>query len=129
VDAATRRRRIAGAALAAAVALAPGWRAALVPEDHEAILAAASRSRSQIGVALPGDLAGEAWHVQYLDSYWVRVLDEVGLRGSASSLVPPDYAAHIPPGTDRADGYFRVLGEWHWPWWRPGGGVEWRVPG
>lgn len=115
-------------AVAAAAALAPGWAAEFVPEDHEAILDAAGRSRSQLGVTRAGEAAGEEWHLQYLDSGWVALLDELGLRRRAPALVPPDFAAHIPPGSDRADGYFRVASRWHWPWWRPGGGLDWRVP-
>ena len=40
--------------------------------------------------------------------------------------------AHIPPGIDllpqRADAYFAVQTSWRWPWWWPGGGVDWKMP-
>jgi len=123
------RWKIALATVAAAAVVSPGWSARLVPADHEDLLAEASRSRSQLGVSRAGDTPDEEWHLQYLDSWAVRVLDEMRIRGKAPALVPPDFAAHIPPGSDRADGYFRLETSWHWPWWRPGGGVAWRVPG
>jgi hypothetical protein len=122
--------KLAVAAALACAALAPGWSGTLVPVAHDDVLAAASRSRSQLGVSRPGE-AGEEWHVQYLDSYAVRWLDELGLRRRAPWLVAPDFVAHVPPaagGVVRADAYFRVETRWHWPWWRPGGGVAWTMP-
>jgi hypothetical protein len=122
----TRRRwKLAAAFAAAALALAPGWRATLAPVDHEEVLEAASRSRTQTGVTRPGDAPGEQWHLQYLDSWTVRMLDELGLRGRAPSVAPPTFAAHLPAGSQRADAYYRVVTEGHWPWWRPGRGVDW----
>jgi hypothetical protein len=130
VASARPRWKVVVAAAGAAAVLAPGWRGSLVPVDHDEILAAAGRSRTQLGVSRPGD-AGAEWHLQYLDSYAVRWLDELGLRRRAPWLVAPDFVAHVPPsagGVVRADAYFRVATRTHWPWWRPGGGVEWRVP-
>ena len=117
--------KLAGAAALAALVLAPGWSARLVPADHGALLAAAGRSRSQLGVTRPGEAPGEEWHLQYLDSWPVRVLDEMALRRLAPLLVPPDFAAHVPAGSGRADGYFRGESRLRWPWWWPGGGVDW----
>lgn len=122
--------KLAGALVLAAAALWPGWSARLVPADHEALLAAAGRSRSPLGVVRPGDAPGEEWHVQYLDSWPVRLLDGMSLRHLAPALVPPDFAAHVPAGTGRADAYFRAEPHLRWPWWLPGGGVDWTpVPG
>lgn len=116
-------------ALACAVAaLVPGWSGRLVPAVHDDLLAEAARSRTQLGVTR-GGAAGEEWHLQYLDSWPVRMLDELGLRPHAARFVPPTFVAHLPPGSDRADGYFRVATRWHWPWWRPGGGLDWALPG
>jgi hypothetical protein len=56
-----------------------------------------------------------------------------GLRRIAPRCVPPSFAAHMPAGEagrpQRADGYYRVVASWRWPWWWPGGGVDWRIPG
>jgi hypothetical protein len=117
-----RETAVAAAALAL---LAPGWRADLVRVPHEEALAAAARSRSQLGAVRAGDAPGEEWHVQYLDSWWARMLAELGLRARLPALVPPDFAAHVAAGSARADGYFRADAAVHWPWWRPGGGVDW----
>lgn len=116
------------ACVAAVVMVLPGWRAQLVPVEHDVVLEAASRSRTQTGVVRAGAAPGEEWHVQYLDSWPVRMLDEFGLRRAATALVPPDFAAHVPSGSMRADAYFRAESATHWPWWRAGGGVEWSVP-
>jgi len=113
-----------------AAVLLPGWSARLEPVDHEAVLAAA-RSASPgdvFGVARPGARDGETWHAQYHDSVVARVLHGAGLRGALPGLLPPAFAAHIPVGAERADGYFRVRTSVHWPWWWPGGGVDWSVP-
>ena len=154
----------------ATVALAPGWKAWLVPVDHDEILAAASASGAAFGVTVhtakargaeqpaagaspsaaganesaagaepsaagaepsaAGAASGE-WHAEYIDSGLARMLAACGMRGFAPSLVPPDFAAHVPPSAGAlrpADGYFRVETAWHWPWWRPGGGVLWQRP-
>ena len=130
-----------GLGVLAAAACAPGWEASLVPVEHDEVLAAAAQASSAFGVTRPGTGAGDEWHAQYLDSGLARLLSAVGLRGTIPSLVPPDFAAHIPgpvvpavvPTGDtggrgvatRADGYFRVETRARWPWWRPGGGVRW----
>ncbi|MCE9638130.1 MAG: hypothetical protein K8T90_20705 [Planctomycetes bacterium] len=121
------RRRLL-VAFAAGAVLAPGWSGRLVPVDHDLLLDEAGRSHNQTGVTRPGAAPGEEWHLQYLDSWPARVLDEFGLRARSSWLVPPDFVAHIPAGSARADGYYRNVTSWHWPWWRPGGGVAWEVP-
>lgn len=121
-------RRRALVLVLASAALAPGWAGRLEPVDHDLLLDEAGRSHNQTGTVREGDVPGEQWHLQYLDSWPARMLDEFGLRGRASSLVPPDFVAHIPPGSARADGYYRAVASWHWPWWRPGGGVAWEVP-
>lgn len=124
----------AGLAVAAAAALAPGWSGRLVPVEHDAVLAAASRASSSIGVSRDGSGRGDSWHAQYLDSGFARFLCDAGFRRSATRLVPPDFVAHIPgpvgpvPLATRADGYFAVETALRWPWWRPGGGVDWTVP-
>ena len=123
------RRRIVLAALCAAVLLAPGWSGSLEPTAHGNVLVAARASSSAqvFGVALEGE-AG-TWHAQYVGRSLPVVLHDMGLGGALTAVVPPDFAAHIPRGAERADGYFRVETAWHWPWWWPGGGVAWTAPG
>lgn len=115
------------AALAAAALLAPGWAGRLAPATHDEILEAASRVRG-LGVSVPDPAAPDArFDLQYLGSGWAALLTSFGLRGVVPQLVPPDFAAHVPPavgGVQRADGYHRVVTTWHWPWWRPGGGLD-----
>jgi hypothetical protein len=121
----------AGLGVLAAAALAPGWEATLVPVEHDEVLAAAAQAPSAFGVVRPGRGRGDEWHAQYLGGGFARLLADVGLRGAVPSLVPPDFAAHVPGPVGaqrvatRADGYFRVDARWRWPWWRPGGGVRW----
>jgi hypothetical protein len=124
-----KRSRVALAVAVAAVCL-PGWSAVLVPVAHDEILASAARSDGTVGVVAASDASGE-WHAQYHRSGWARLLTAAGLRRAVPSLVPPEFAAHVPasPGlTQRADGYFRVETTVRWPWWRPGGGVAWELP-
>ena len=137
------QKRIAlGVALAAA--LSPGWAATLTPVQHDEILARAAESGAPFGVTVrdvaatpsedvaPGAVRAAEWHAEYLDSGWARIFAACGLRGFAPSVVPPDYAAHVPASPDGglrpADGYYRVVTSWRWPWWRPGGGVDWLAP-
>jgi hypothetical protein len=123
---------ISGAALPFAL---PGWRGELVPVEHDAILADAARydAGDVFGVSLAGEKEGEEWHAQFMGSRPAAALDALALRKLAPRLVPPDYVAHIPPGTDalpsRADAYFRVVVHARWPWWWPGGGVDLAHPG
>jgi hypothetical protein len=126
----TRRRKLIVAAFCGVVLLAPGWRAALQPVPHGQILAAVSTAApgDVFGVSVAGAREGEVWHAQYHGSPFARLLRAAGVRSSLPSLVPPAYAAHIPVGAERADGYYRVAAAAHWPWWRPGGGVDWRDP-
>lgn len=124
--AARRRLRWAAAALLV-VAILPGWSAVPVPVAHDEVLASAARSDGSVGVVAVSDASGE-WHAQYHRSGWARLLSALGMRAALPALVPPDFAAHVPRsgGTSpRADGYFRLETSWHWPWWRPGGGVAW----
>lgn len=123
-----RAWKLAALLAGAALLLAPGWSAVLVPAPHDEVLDAASRSRTQTGVTRPGDAPGEEWHLQYLDSWTVRMMDELGLRKQAPRVAPPDFAAHVPAGSERADAYYRVASRVHWPWWRPGGGMDWSPP-
>ncbi len=118
-----------GAAAAALLAL-PGWRGSLVPCTHDEILSAAALHGAPFGVSVPGAEPGEEWHAEYLDSGLARLLADVGMRGVAPSLVPPDFAAHVPAapggGVQRADAWYRVETSRRWPWWWPGGGMSWR---
>lgn len=129
-----RRTRIALAAGGVAVALAPGWRGTLVEIPHEVVLGRARRAPagSVFGVTRPvvreGAATGEEWHASYVDRALAGFLAGVGLRGVLTKLSPPDHVAHVPAGARRADGYFDVEAAAHWPWWRPGGGLDWRLP-
>ncbi|MCG3135005.1 MAG: hypothetical protein HMLKMBBP_02498 [Planctomycetes bacterium] len=125
-----RTKRIAVrtlAAVGAAAALSPGWRGRLVPATHDEILEAAARVRG-IGVSIAdGTDTGGRFDLQYLGSGWAALLPAAGLRAAVPRIVPPDFAAHVPPpvgGVQRADSYHRIVTEWHWPWWRPGGGLD-----
>lgn len=126
----TRRRRIVLAAVCAAVLLLPGWRAGLREVPHAAVLAAARDAPPDtvFGVVRHDAEDGAEWHAQYHGSALARLLHGVGMGGSIASLLPPDLAAHVPAGAERADGYFEVVAAVHWPWWLPGGGVDWRDP-
>jgi len=120
-----------GLGVVAAAALAPGWAGTLVPVPHDELIAAAARSGSAMGITRAGEGRGDEWHLQYLDPRFARLLADVGLRGVLPSLVPPDFAAHVPAPVGprevatRADGYYRVETSLRWPWWLPGGGVRW----
>ncbi len=122
--------------ISAAVApfLVPGWRGTLVPVPHEEIIldAATYDAGEVIPATRAGDAQGEEWHAQYMGSRAAAVLEFLNLRSVATYLAPPKYVAHIPPGPDdlpeRADAYFRVDTSWRWPWWWPGGGLDWRMP-
>ncbi len=106
------------------VGLLPGWRGDLAPVPHGSVLAAAraSPSGSVVGVEVR-DAAGGTWHAQYVGSGAARVLRGLGLGGSVASLVPPDHAARIVDG--KGAGYYAVEPSMRWPWWWPGGGVDW----
>jgi hypothetical protein len=121
--------------LAVAPFLVPGWRGELVPvSSHDDIIRKASGydAGEVFGVSRKGDTPGEEWHSQFMGSSTAQFLDLVALRGIAPSIVPPTCVAHIPPGADlrpeRADGYYWVEVHLRWPWWWPGGGVDWRQP-
>jgi hypothetical protein len=122
--------------IAAALVLlaAPGWRGELVPVAHDEVLAVTgARAAGEVfGVARAGERQGEEWHAQYVASPPAEALFALGLRKLAPALVAPQFVAHVPPGFDgvpqRADGYYRVATSWRWPWWWPGGGVDWRLP-
>ena len=127
-----KRRALFG--VLAVLVLLPGWAGDLVPVDSNEMLRDLTRRDASEAVVATrgGDKEGEEWHVRFLDSGWARVFDLLNARGLATRTVPPAYVAHIPPGADelsvRADGYYRVETRWRWPWWWPGGGVDWRVP-
>lgn len=130
-----RTKRILLISCAALPFAVPGWRGELVPVAHEEILAEAARhdAGDVFGVSLAGDKEGEEWHAQFMGGRAALALDALALRKLAPHLVPPDFVAHIPPGTDalptRADAYFRVESHVRWPWWWPGGGVDYARPG
>jgi hypothetical protein len=122
--------------IAAAVApfLLPGWRGDLHPVPHEEILIESRKFDADdvIGAIRDGDAPGEEWHLEFMGSRAAAFFDLLNLRGLATHLVPPRFAAHVPPGADalpeRADAYYRVETRTRWPWWWPGGGVEWKAP-
>lgn len=111
------------ASVAACVLLAPGWRGRLSPAQvsipHAATVTGASRA---------GEADGEDWHASYVGRPGPTALGAVLPDAVLLRVFAPDYVAHIPPGSVKADGYFAVEQELHWPWWRPGGGLDWRVP-
>lgn len=112
----------------------PGWRGELVPVPHEEIILDAARYDADDvkSASRPGEAPGEEWHAQYFGSPWAALFDLLNLRGFATRVAPPTYVAHIPPGLDslpeRADAYFRVETATRWPWWWPGGGLDYRMP-
>ncbi len=129
---AKRALLISGAALPFVL---PGWRGELVPVDHDEILAQAARydAGEVFGVSLAGEKDGEEWHAQFMGSRAADSINALALRKLAPRLVPPAYVAHIPPGTEglptRADAYYRVVAHARWPWWWPGGGMDFVRPG
>jgi len=123
-----RLRRLLWALLPATLLLAPGWRADLLPVRHEQMWDDLRSSAGAIGVARPVGGNGEEWHATYLESGLAEALESLRMRDFLPALVPPDYAAHIPAGGTHADGYYEVRTRTHWPWWWPGGGVDWRLP-
>ena len=112
----------------------PGWSGKLVPVDHDEILIASAKfdAGEVFGASRSGDVPGEEWHAKYMGNAAADILELFNLRGLTVHVAAPAYAAHIPPGRDdvpvRADAYFRVETNWRWPWWWPGGGVDWRMP-
>jgi hypothetical protein len=122
------------AALCGTVLLLPGWRGVLVETPHDDVLAAAREAVPDrvFGVTRPAELDGGRdggeWHAQYHGSLAARLLRGAGMGASLTRIVPPAFAAHVPPRAERADGYFRIETALHWPWWRPGGGVDWHDP-
>lgn len=127
------KRRVWIACAVAPVVL-PGWSGVLVPvSGDERIVEAGKYAADEVVPATRrGDVAGEEWHVTFMGSRAAEFLDFLNLRTFATHVVPPTFVAHIPPGTDllpeRADGYFKVVTRWRWPWWWPGGGVDWTNP-
>ena len=121
------RSRLALVALLACALLGPGWRGELVAVEHAELLSAARASKAArvFGISLGDPPLGERWHAQYVGRSLPVVFHDLGLRKSLPALVPPDFAAHLPAGAERADAYYRVSVALHWPWWRPGGGVDW----
>ncbi len=121
-------RRVAlAAALLVLAAAAPGWRGELVPVEHEDVLAAsrAAPPSTVFGVARDGAVPGERWHAQYAGSGVAAALHDAGMGAGLTRVLPPRFAAHLAPGAEHADGYFRVEARVHWPWWRSGAGVAW----
>ena len=125
-----RRRLLVVAALCAVALLLPGWRGELREVPHTEVLAAARAvpPGTVFGVEVPDVDGAGTWHAQYLDSVIARLLRAAGMGASLTAVLPPSFAAHIPAGAERADGYFRLDARVHWPWWAPRGGVEWRDP-
>jgi len=124
------RRRLILVSVLVAIGLAPGWRASLSPVEHEELLAASRESDAArvFGISLSDGPRSERWHAQYVGRSLPMILHDLGVQAALPSLLPPDFAAHLAVGAERADGYFRVVTEAHWPWWRPGGGVSWELP-
>ena len=110
------------------VGLLPGWRAELVPVPRETILGEARRVADfeVFGVSRPGK-AGDTWHAQYIARPLATRLHNVGVEARLPAFCAPDFVAHIPRGAVRSDATYRVVTEVHWPWWRPGGGIDWDV--
>ena len=118
---------------AAVLVLAPGWSGTFVPVTNDDIIAHSQHFRGDdvFGVVRAGE-QGEEWHAEYMGSGTANLLSTLGLRSAATSVVPPTFVAHVPPGApdrpQRADAWFRVEPHVHWPWWRPGGGIRWELP-
>ena len=112
----------------AVLALAPGWRGTLVGVTEDEKWARLRGADSAVGVSRPGEREGEEWHASYVDSAPARILETFGARSLLLRLTPPDLVAHMPVGARHADGYYRVESHLRWPWWWPGGGVDWTQP-
>ncbi len=122
-----RLKRLVWAAPLIVLLLLPGWAAELKPVAHEILLRRVQRADNVVGVrrAVDGD-PGE-WQATYADSVTASALSALNLRGMTTYVAPPLYVAYIPEGA-RLGEYFRVETHLHWPWWLPGGGVQWKLP-
>ncbi len=106
----------------------PGWGGSLRSFPHETMLARLRRTSDVFGVTRQAEQEGGEWHVTYADSTAAGLLSTLNLRTLCTYVVPPDYVAYIAPGARMADDYYLVETRLRWPWWWPGGGVEWVVP-
>ena len=95
---------------------------------HDDLLAVVRASRTKVPVSHPGQREGEMWHLTYVDDGLANFVKWLRLKQTLPHTLPADFVAHIPPGRYRADGYYRVETEGHWPWWWPGGGMDWTEP-
>ena len=116
--------------------LLPGWRGDLVPVPNDQVILAASQF-STPATCSPRAVPARGRARSGTPSTWAATPRACstcsGCAGSRRHVVAPSFAAHIPPGSEnlaqRADGYYRVDTHLRWPWWWPGGGVDWQVPG
>lgn len=106
----------------------PGWGADLKPTPHETMLSSLRASPDVFGVTREIEGDGGEWHATYMDNAAAGALTTLNLRGLCTRVVPPDFVAYIPPGARMADEYMSLDVRLRWPWWWPGGGIDWVVP-
>lgn len=123
-----RVRRLLLALPIALLVLAPGWRGRLAPLRYEQMWDALQSADDAIGVAYVPVEDGPEWHATYVDDGVASAVRALNLRTYLPHLSPPDFVAHIPAGELHADAHFRVESSVHWPWWWPGGGMDWTAP-
>lgn len=112
----------------AIVLLLPGWSARLRPLSYEEMWDHLQRTTSAVGVARAAEVDGAEWHATYVENGFAESCASLGLRHILPALSPPDYVAHIPAGGIHPDAYYRVESSVRWPWWWPGGGIDWTTP-
>ena len=111
-----------------AVVFAPGWSASLAPLRYEDMWGTLQTADDAIGVAYVPEEDGPEWHATYVDDGLASVFRSLNLRSYMPHVSPPDFVAFIPAGELHANAHFRVESRMHWPWWWPGGGMDWSAP-
>ena len=123
-----RTKRLLFAVPVACAVLAPGWSASLERLHYEQMWDQLKQADNAVGVSHVPVVGGEEWHATYVDDSLAGLFSSLNLRGFLPTFSPPDYVAHIPAGELHADAHYRVETHLRWPWWWPGGGVEWSAP-
>jgi hypothetical protein len=106
----------------------PGWSARLRPLGYEEMWNHLQRTNSAVGVTRAAEIDGAEWHATYVDDDFAEFCSGLGLRHVLPALRAPDYVAHVPAGGIHPDARYRVEATTRWPWWWPGGGVDWTAP-
>jgi hypothetical protein len=104
--------------------LLPGWEGRLVPIAHDDVFEVVRRAEGVRAVPVRGAGDEDRWHANYVDRWEAETLGTLVPDAVLARLSPPDFAAFLPAGSRHATTYYRVEGSTHWPWWWPGGGID-----